>query len=196
MELHRIGVKLFCQDGPADGPPVGLREFIPIFHRWIQIDALGELLVDVADYSHVPRGPGILLVAHAGIYGIDETGDRRGLVYYRRHPVAGNLADRLASVTRAALAACHRLASEPELRGRLAFRGDELLVFANDRLLAPNTEATLNAVQPSLAALLARLYPGLACATRREPDAKERFAVAVTAPQAVAVETLLQRLGG
>jgi len=190
MDLQRLGVKLFC----ADGPVVALREFIPIFHRWIQTGALGELLIDVADYTHVPRGPGILLVAHEGIYGVDETGGRRGLVYYRRQPSDGDLATRLAGVARAVLTACQRLADEPELRGRLTFRGDEVLVFANDRLLAPNTDETLARMEPAVSALLGRLYPGVRCALHRETDVKERFAVTATAPAPAPIETLLARL--
>jgi len=190
-DLERIGVKVFC----ADGSSVPLVEFIPIFHRWIQRRALDGTLIDVADYSHVARGPGILLVAHEGIYSIDEGGGRRGLAYSLRHASGGTLGERLAGVTRAALAACAALAAEPELAGRIGFRGDELALFANDRLLAPNTEATLAAVRGDVRALLARLYPGADCAVTRAPDPGERFALAVKAPGPVSVATLLDRLG-
>jgi hypothetical protein len=187
MDLQRIGVKVFCGDGAV----VGLQEFIPIFHRWIQTHAIEGLLIDVADYSHMTRGPGILLVAHEGMYGIDETGGRRGLVYCLRQPTAGSLESRLTSAMRSALAACRQLASEPELQGRIAFRGEELLVFANDRLHAPNSEESLEQFRPALSTVLASLYPGLECTVMREPDERERFAVTVTVPEPVAVATLL-----
>jgi hypothetical protein len=35
-----------------------LEECIPIFHRWIQDQALDEVLIDVADYRHVHHGRG------------------------------------------------------------------------------------------------------------------------------------------
>jgi hypothetical protein len=192
MEVQRLGVKFFCGDDPG----VDLPEFIPIFHRWIQANALDQLLIDVADYSHVPQGPGILLVAHEGIYAVDETGGRRGLVYYLRQATDGSVADRLTAVTRSALTVCQKLAGEPELRDRLQFRGEEMLVFANDRLNAPNHDETLRRLEPALTAFLATLYPDLECTIRREPDPKERFSVAVSAPRPVAIEALLGRLSG
>jgi hypothetical protein len=190
LDVQRIGVKVFCEEGSR----VALPELIPIFHRWIQERGLDQVLIDVADYSHVPSGPGILLVAYEGIYGLDEGGGRRGLVYYTRADVPGTFDERLRAVLRAVLAGCRKLAAEPELQGRLAFRGDELQLFANDRLRAPNTEATLAAVRPALKGALDRLYPGAACTVVREPDARERFAVTVTVPGAVAIDTLLARL--
>jgi len=191
MELQRVGVKFFCGDGAS----IDLEEFIAVFHRWIQTGALECLLIDVADYSHVEDGPGILLVAHEGIYAIDEGDGRRGLMYYQRQACGGSLAERLASVTRSALTACEKLVSEPEFAGRLSFRGDELDVFANDRLIAPNTPETLAAFEPSLADLLGKLYPDGNCELVPEPDARERFAVAVTAPAGPDAGALLQRLG-
>jgi hypothetical protein len=189
-ELQRVGVKIFCEDGAR----VDLLEFIPIFHRWIQAGVL-DRLIDVADYSHVPDGPGIILVAQRSIYGIDESAGRRGLVYYLRRPEEGPLAVHLAAAVRSALTAARMLTAEPELAGRLAFRGSALRLFANDRLAAPNTDETLAAFRPALTPLLAVLYPGSACTLAREPDPRERFAVTVEAPAPVAVEMLLERLG-
>ena len=95
MNLERVGVKFFCDAGEA----VELSELIPVFHRWIQTNALGRLLIDVADYSHMTEGPGVILVGHEGIYAMDETGGRRGLVYYVRRPVDGSLTEHLTGTT-------------------------------------------------------------------------------------------------
>jgi hypothetical protein len=189
--IERCGVKVFCGEGAG----IALVEFIPIFHRWIQSRAVPGTLIDVADYSHVPRGPGIILVAHEGIYGIDEGGGRRGLVYYQRRPSKAPPADALAEVTRAALTACRELAADAVVADRLDFRGEELLVFAHDRLHAPNTEATMHAFSPVLAGFVERLYPGVPCTLTREPDPKERFAVRITGSAPVAIPALLERLG-
>ncbi len=190
MDLHRIGLKCFFRDGAT----LPLHEYIPIFHRWIQTGALDDLLIDVADYSHVHAGPGILLVAHEGNYGIDETGGRRGLVYYSKRPLAGQLATRLQIACKKLLIACARLEQEPELRGRLPFLGNELQIFTNDRLTAPNTEETLAALAPAIAELLSALNLDSDYRLSRESDPKERFAVTVTSSIPVTVKTLLQRL--
>jgi hypothetical protein len=190
-ELQRLGVKVFCEDGDS----IALPELIPVFHRWIQRRELDQLLIDVADYSHVAAGPGVLLVAHEGNYGMDEGGGRRGLVYYAKQSSVGGVAERLKAVCRTVLTACERLAGEPELEGRLRFRGDEVFVFANDRLLAPNTDETFAVLEPAVRELAGKLYPGEECTLAREADPKERFAVTVSSRDASVVPTtLLSRL--
>ena len=64
MDLNKFGIKFFAQD--ADG--FAILKLIPVYHRWIQQNALEDLLIDVADYSHVPSGPGVMLIAHEGNY--------------------------------------------------------------------------------------------------------------------------------
>ena len=66
-DLQRIVVKFHLDDGS----PVELDKVIPVFHRWIQTGAVEGLLIDVADYSHVPQGPGVMLIAHEGNYALE-----------------------------------------------------------------------------------------------------------------------------
>ena len=190
MELHKIGVKFFAEDSAG----VELTELIPIFHRWIKENTGGQVLVDVADYSHVYAGPGVLLVGHEGHYSFEEVGGRRGLAYSVKRASQGSLEQRLSTACRTVLEACERLAAETELGGRLEFGGAELEIFANDRLAAPNTEDTFAALRPSIEQLAAQLYPGAACDLERAADAKERFSVLVKAPEAISTATLLGRL--
>lgn len=192
MDLYRLGVKFFAGDGPA----VALPEFLPVFHRWIQQGVLDELLLDVADYSHVHAGPGVLLIAHAGNYSVDETGDRRGMAYYGKHPQPGDVPARLRAICAKTLRACRLLEQEPALAGRMKFNGAEFQIFANDRLNAPNTDATTAALRPAIDGLLAKLYPGQTCNVKRVQDPKERFTVNVKAPVDVTVGELLKRLEG
>ena len=60
VQLQHLNVKIFAQE-PAS---IDLAGAIPVFHRWIQENVCEELLIDVADYRHVPAGPGVLLVGH------------------------------------------------------------------------------------------------------------------------------------
>ncbi|MCI0400954.1 MAG: hypothetical protein L0Z68_06600 [Gammaproteobacteria bacterium] len=190
VDLHKIGVKFFAEQGNA----VELVEFIPIFHRWIQTDALDDLLIDVADYSHVHAGPGTLLVADAGHYGFDETGRRRGMVYYSKHVLTGTLPERLAAVCRKVLLACQLLEQAPELQGRLKFDGNEVQIFSNDRLCAPNNEETFRAFEPALKEFLTKLYAGSGYSLNRETNSKERFCVTAKTSEPVRLDTLLGRL--
>jgi hypothetical protein len=190
-ELQRIGLKLFAEDGASVQP----RQLVPIFHRWIQTQAIADhLLIDVADYSHVPDGPGVMLVAHEGNFSLDLGGGRMGLKYNRKIPAAGALGDRLRHVARTVFDACRRLQEEPGLAGKIRFRGDELQLFANDRLHAPNRPQQLAAFQPALQGMVRTLYGESRCTVTPEADPKERFSVHVRAREAVSLGDLLARL--
>ena len=144
---QHINVKVFIKDPSA----IHLDAAVGVFHQWIK-DAVGpELLIDVADYMHVPEGPGILLIGHEANYSLDEREGRAGLLYNRKAPLEGTFQSRLAQAHQAALAACDRLEQDPAFRGKLSFDRSNLEVFVNDRLLAPNTDETWQALQPELA---------------------------------------------
>jgi hypothetical protein len=189
-ELHRVGIKFFVEE------PVMLElpEVIPVFHRWIQTAAVDGVLIDVADYSHVPNGPGILLIGHEANYSMDATGARLGLAYYRKRPGEPTLAERLRAAARSALGACRALETTPELEGRVHFRDDEVLLFANDRLLAPNDDETYEALRPHFGRFLDTLFAGENFTISREPDRQERFSVTARAAANDGVAGLLGRL--
>ena len=189
-ELVKVGVKLYCRDGAA----VPLVDFIPVFHRWIQTKAIPDMLLDVADYSHVPEGPGVILVCHEGTYAIDESHGRRGLMYYRRRPVDASLTDALRATLKTVVTAGARL--EEDLRGSVSFAADELVVFANDRLLAPNDDKTRSAFRPYVEALAREIHPELTSSFTDETDPRERLAVTIKTPGAPAFAHFATRIAG
>lgn len=189
--LQRIGVKLFLDGGGERPEP---RELVPIFHRWIQSRAIDQLLIDVADYSHLHEGPSVVLVAHEGNLALDLGGGRMGLQYYRKQPVAGPLLSRLVSLCRIVIRAASLLESDAALGGRVRFAGNELEFVANDRLLAPNDETAFAAMQAVLDPIAQRLYPGMPAAMTRNPDPRERLTVSVKVDAPVTIETVSDRL--
>jgi hypothetical protein len=155
--MQHLRVKIFAR-ASAD---FRLGDAIAVFHRWIQRGALPELLVDVADYQHVFAGPGILLVGHDSHYGLDQRAHRLGLVYVRRTVAGGSDTDRVRAAIGAARAACALLAAEPEFAGKLEFDGSEIEVSVNDRLLAPNTAESFDALRSCLVPVLDEIWgPG------------------------------------
>ena len=130
--------------------------------------------IDVHDYSHVHNGPGILLVAHEGNFSVDQEGGRLGLFYYRKQPLQGGLEANLKSALQTVLQACKLLESEPKLDG-LKFDTKEILVLANDRLLAPNDAAGRAKIEPIIARTL-----GKAALAPQSADSRERLAFVVT----------------
>jgi hypothetical protein len=131
---------------------------IPVFHRWIQEQAVPESLIDVADYSHVPAGPGVLLIGHEAFYSIDNREDRPGLLYNRRTALEGTAEERLRQAIDAAISAAGKLESEPELAGRVRFDPSHCEVFVNDRFLAPNTAQTFEVVGPMVARVFSERF--------------------------------------
>lgn len=189
MDVYRWNVKL--EFAPA--AEIDLDRLIPIFHRWIQERALDELLIDVADYRHVARGPGVLLIAHDANYAVDEVDGRLGLLYARKRPAAGSLGERLRDAVGKVLDAGLALEREPALGG-LKIPGDRWSVRANDRLRAPNDERTWRTAEPELRALFDDLYAGGGFELRREDDPRGLFGVAVEAAEKPGLAVLRRRL--
>lgn len=187
MELQKINVKFYLE---TDELP--LAAFIPVFHAWIQ--ATDGEYHDVADYSHVQHGPGVILVSHEANVSIDEDGGRRGLLYNRKQPLPGSNRHKLRGAFRAALAHCRKIEGEPLLEPGLRFRGDEALVTINDRLRAPNTGATYAALVPELEALGRALFAGQGFRLRHVDDPEQRFAVTMTSDAGFDVAGLLRNL--
>ena len=177
MELQRIGVKIFA----AEPVSVPLGDFIPVFHGWIQRRAIkGHLLIDIHDYSHIHRGPGVLLVAHEANFSIDMGEGRLGLLYYRKQPLNGDPDARVAAIVETALEACRLLEEDPAFAGKLRFKRDDLLVVANDRLHAPNDSRTFAELEPVLKAGLTRALGVNVTLKPTSSDPRERLTIQVS----------------
>ncbi len=154
MELQKLNVKFFVEQPNA----IALTDFIEIFHSWIQ--ATDGVYHDVADYSHMQAGPGIVLVANDANVSIDESGNRRGLLFSQKAPLAGSNQDKLRQVFRSAMEYCRKLRAEPALRGKLRFSVNEALVSLNDRLLGENSPAAFEALKSDVEAVAKELFGG------------------------------------
>lgn len=154
MTPHRIAVKFFVAPDPSAA--IDLHPFIGIFHRFIQKAALPGLLIDVADYAHVPEGPGVVLIGHDVDYGIDLGGGQAGLLTTRKRLEGAPLAESLRDALRRALAALAAVEAEPEAKLRFATGAFRLDVL--DRLAAPNRAEGFAAAQQAAAPVLGALY--------------------------------------
>jgi hypothetical protein len=171
--IQHVTVKVFARE-PA---LIDLGDAIPIFHSWIQNHVCPELLIDVADYRHVPNGPGVMLIGHEANYSLDMTKGRLGLLYYRKQP-GGSAQENLRQAYDAAIVACNRLEQEPAFAGKLKFT-PECEFSINDRLLAPNREETYLALKPEFERFFAGLWGPTAYSMERRGEARELFRVAV-----------------
>src|SRR5216110_1310130 len=172
VELQHVNVKLLLEN-PED---VNLDAVIAVFHSWIQDQVCEELLLDVADYS------------------IDQTDGRLGIRYNRKAPLEGSNQDRLAQATRAALAAAERLQQDRQLNGKLHFNSQDFEIFINDRLLAPNTPETRQALEPEFRDFLVVLFGRIEHSLNLESDPRRLFGAKIRTAEPIAVSHLLLNL--
>jgi hypothetical protein len=192
MDAHKLQLKIFVSTDSA--PAIDLEAFIPVFHRWIRQRLLPELVIDVANYAHVPQGPGVVLIGHGSDYFVDQGEGRLGLLHNRKR--SGPLpADRLTDLARRTFHVAALLEADPAFSGRLRFAPNELLFRINDRLAAPNSDATFASLRPELEALAARIFAG-SFKLARTGDPKGLFSVRMTSTAVVPLATLLDRAGG
>ena len=176
MDIQHFRVKLFAT--PDSRPH--LAGAIPVFHRWIQQNRLPETAIDVSDYEHVPEGPGIILVCHEAIYGLDQGKGRLGLLYNRRTVLNGSAEARLLQAVNAAEFAAGLLEQEPEFAGHLRFDRNQWEVAVNDRALAPNTEATWDSLSPVIRSTFDSVIGAGRYTLQRNSDPRELLQVIVS----------------
>ena len=190
MQLQHVNVKLLVQN-PEEAR---LEPLIPVFHSWIEAQNGDELLIDVADYTHVPAGPGVVLIGHEGNYSVDNTGNRLGVRYNRKAAFDGGNQDSLTQAARAALSACRRLEAEPRLGGKFRFNGQDIEIFINDRLVAPNNAATREAFDADFQLFSRKLFRGKEYSISYGEDPRSLFTAFVKAARPFSVAELLEAL--
>lgn len=194
-DLQRVGAKIPL----ADGRSIALERLVPVFHRWIRSAADGAapvpgLLIDVADYAHVPDGPGMMLIAHEADYALDLGLGGPGLLYQQKRGATGTTAERIASSLASAVRAARRLETEPDLGGP-RFEAGAPLVRVVDRLRAPAEDATLERLRPDLVAAAVAIYGEAPSAIERVGDPTLPFTVRMRVPAPGGLEAVEARLG-
>ena len=190
MEIQHVNLKLHLKHSGA----VDLEPLIPIFHDWVREQSCEETLVDVADYRHVPAGPGILLVGYEADFSLDWGDNRLGLLYNRKAKLGGRNRDRFRQALRAVLTTCSKLEEDGRLEGKLGFESQELELCVNDRLLAPNNERTYAALSPEIGRFCDELFGRNNYSLTHRPDPRRRFSVLVQTPRPLDRSGLLKAL--
>ena len=186
MEPTKFQVKVY-----AKGNDVELEKLIPVFHEWIREKKISdELLIDVADYAHVPQGPGVVLIGHQSDYYLDMADDRPGLLYSRKRGYDGDFQGGIDDAFKRVLEACKLLEEEADLG--LEFATDEVLFRVQDRLSAPNSDATYEAYKPALERATDALFGGSA-SIERVGSPRGPFAVRIETGSAGTVSDALAR---
>ena len=154
-DIVRIGAKLY-----AENPGVIVADdYVPLFHGWIQRRVLDGTPIDVADYKHVPDGPGIMLIGHEADRALDSARAAPASSTSASGRARGALEERFAAAIEAADRTAAEIEDDPAAAG-VRFGRDEILLRVNDRLRAPNDDATLEELRPAIVAALGTVRPG------------------------------------
>lgn len=170
-------------------------DFILFFHRLIQDSALPETCIDVADYTHVPDGPGVMLITHEAHYSIGPVAGRHRLRCALKRGALGDTASRIRRAAEKLLRVGRLLESHEPFAGELHLATASLRLSIEDRLLAPNTSHTFETIAPILASVVHHVW-GERPLLSRTGGPKEPFQVQITLPVAPSIDQLLARLGG
>jgi hypothetical protein len=175
MDLQSINVKI-----PVEGElKVDPARFIEVFHRWVAEHVMSELLIDIADYRHVPAGPGVLVIGLEADYAMDNTDNVWGVRYNRKSPLDGANSSRYAQALKSAAKAATTLETELASDGPLKFSRTKFDLYVNDRALAPNTAETLKAFQPEFEGFLREFLGDSDFKITHNADPRQRFGVTV-----------------
>ena len=188
MTPKRLSAKFFV----AESSPINLPDFLPVFQRWIQRDAVEGLLIDVVDYAHVHHGPGIILIGDEADYSLDLAEGRPGVLYTRKRAMPPTLQDALQTAVRLALTAAQQLEQESALKN-LSFDYGEIQLKFLDRLNVPNTTETFEAFKTELQAFADSLYNS-AEIVLADGDSREALTITIQSPHPVDAEALARRL--
>ena len=133
MDLHKFGIKLFLMNADS----YSSKKFISTFHKWIQNKSIpNHLLIDVADYSHIVDGPGIMLIAHEGQFSLDQENKQPGMMYMRKAAFDGTFIECFNFVFASVQHASNLLVTSSD--DTLEFSKKSIRFIANDRRLVEN----------------------------------------------------------
>jgi len=152
-DLQRIQIKI-AADSPAG---LSLDPFLVIFGRWRKEKHPADW-VDLADYAHLPRGPGIVLIGHRCSVAFDLADPGPGILYTARKGLTGSHAERLGAAFEWCFEFAKRLTGEPEFPKGVRLRAGSLELRFNDRLETPDTPETDAELRPAVEQVLNKLF--------------------------------------
>ena len=175
MELQHVAFKIFV-DGELNAD---WEQFINVFHGWVAAQSMPEMMIDVADYRHVPNGPGVVMVGHEADYYLDNTDGKPGLRFVCKARRDGDNLAQVEHAFQSVSAACARL--EQEISG-LRFSRTRFQLTVNDRAVAPNNAATRDVLKTELPSILESLFGGAEFELDEDPRQLAGAMIQLTSP--------------
>ena len=171
MDVQKITTKLF-----TDAPPnPSLDPFLAIFARWGQEKNHPAGWVDMADYAHVRKGPGVMLVGHRGNLALDLADPGPGILYSNKRDLEGTIEDRILEAFSRCTELARELIVQPEYPAAFKPSAGFWELTFNDRLDLPNTETTDRLLRPAVDRALDELLGAGSYMIIRQSDPTRRY---------------------
>jgi hypothetical protein len=180
MDLQRIDLKALL-DAPRD---VKLDALLGIFARWRNDKDHPACWVDLADYAHMSRGAGVVIVGKQGMFGVTRFDPGLGLFYSGRADYDGSYEKRILESFRRHLALAAALHREPDYPAELQATTGAWELSVNDRLNFPNTEQTDRLLRPAIEAALDKLFGSGSYEITADNDHQRRYGFTLRANNA------------
>lgn len=191
-DLQRIELKVLVD---AEGE-LNLDPLLTIFDRWRQDSESPSDWVDLADYAHMPKGPGVMMAGKRENFALDLNDPGPGIFFSGKKDFSGSLEERFLEAFRRFLTLAAALVAEQEFPAEFRVRPGDWEVVVNDRLDFPNTDESDRAVRPGLEAALDKLFGRASYSIERESDPQRRLGYSVRAQGAPTLSDLLARASG
>ena len=197
MDLQRIHIKILT-DAPAT---LRLEPLVEIFGRWRAEKDHPAGWVDLADYAHVPRGMGIVLVGFQANFAFDMTDDEGrsapGILYAAKKGLTGSYSERIGSALKSCFELAGRLIAEKEFPQGVHLRTEALEIRFADRIVTPNTKEMYEELCPAVITVLDQLYGASTSGSYQlipTTDLTQVLGCSVRAQKAEPLDTLQKRL--
>ena len=190
MNLQRIQIKI-----ASDAPPrLNLDPFIEIFGRWRKEKEHPAEWVDLADYAHMPRGAGILLVGQRCNLAFDLADPGPGILYAAKKGLSGSTEERITSAFQWCLDLAKRLAAEKEFPGGIRLRTNSFEIQFNDRLETPNNASTDEELRPAIRQAMDRLFGAQGYELIPHGNPAQCYGFSIAAKKAEPLDVLWKRI--
>lgn len=190
VDLQRIHLKLLAK-APSN---FSVDPFLSIFARQRSEQENLERWVDLADYAHMPRGAGMLLVGHRANFSIDLGDPGPGFLYAGKLALTGSIEKRILETFGRCLALVEVLLKQPEYPSSLEPCWGSWELVINDRLTAPNTAETDTVLRADIETALDVLFGVDNYVTELQNDSRKRYGVSIRAHKIPTVEELKMNL--
>ena len=177
---QRLGAKIFIDEASR----LSAETLLPVFHEWISQQAVDEVLIDVVDYSHVRRGPALMLVALEADYVLDEGDGETGIRYIRKRALPASFE---AAVTQAVLQAARACL----LLDVASFDANRIEITLLDKLHFSTASAAL---ENALSAIAATVHAGQGTVTAIPDDPRRPLRFVIRHTGDTSLEELVARL--